>query len=176
MEFMMLKLLKTAAVTSLAAFSMTAALGEMAYAQSSSQFDTARSNAQFSNSDRRSRDNGDQVLGGVVGALAGGVIGSQVAGRGSRTEGALIGGLLGGVTGAAIAGTDSRSRRNTGFNRGFNRNTRFNRGFVSRRSYDYNRGYDSVYGYNNRRSFSRGFGHPRSSRGFRGRSGISIGF
>ena len=170
----MLKLLKTAAVTSLAAFSMTAALGEMAYAQSSSQFDTARSNAQFSNSDRRSRDNGDQVLGGVVGALAGGVIGSQVAGRGSRTEGALIGGLLGGVTGAAIAGTDSRSRRNSGFNRGFNRSTRFNRGFSSP-SYRYNRGYDSVYGYNNRRSFSRGFGHPRSSRGLRGRSGISIG-
>jgi len=127
----MLKLLKTAAVTSLAAFSMTAALGEVAYAQSSSQFDTARSSAQFSNSDRRSRDNGDQVLGGVVGALAGGVIGSQVAGRGSRTEGAVIGGLLGGVTGAAIAGNDSRSRRNSGFNRGFNRSTRFNRGFSS---------------------------------------------
>ena len=48
-------------------------------------------------------DGENQLLGGLVGAVAGGVIGSQVAGRGDRTEGSLIGAALGGGLGAVIA-------------------------------------------------------------------------
>ena len=45
----------------------------------------------------------EQVLGGVIGAVAGGVLGSQVSGNGARTEGSFLGAILGGVAGAAIA-------------------------------------------------------------------------
>ena len=53
-------------------------------------------------------NSGNQLAGGAVGALAGGLIGSRVAGRGDRTEGAVIGAILGGVAGAAVSG-NSRS-------------------------------------------------------------------
>lgn len=45
----------------------------------------------------------EQVLGGLIGAVAGGVFGSQVAARGARSEGSALGAVLGGVAGAAIA-------------------------------------------------------------------------
>jgi len=50
-----------------------------------------------SNEDRR------QVIGGVLGAVAGGVLGSQVSGNGARTEGSAIGAVVGGLAGAGIA-------------------------------------------------------------------------
>ncbi len=45
----------------------------------------------------------EQVIGGLIGAVAGGVFGSQVAARGARSEGSALGAVLGGVAGAAIA-------------------------------------------------------------------------
>jgi len=51
---------------------------------------------------KRGEDN-RQVLGGLAGAVAGGVFGSQVAGSGARTEGSAIGAVLGGLAGAGIA-------------------------------------------------------------------------
>ena len=42
------------------------------------------------------------TTGGVIGALAGAAIGSNLAGRGDRTAGAVLGAVAGGATGAAI--------------------------------------------------------------------------
>jgi len=44
-----------------------------------------------------------QILGGLAGAVLGGVIGSQVAGSGARTEGSFIAGTIGALAGAGIA-------------------------------------------------------------------------
>lgn len=55
-------------------------------------------------------DTGNQVLGGVLGAVAGGVFGSQVAGNGARTEGSAIGAVLGGLAGSQIANKDCSTR------------------------------------------------------------------
>lgn len=42
------------------------------------------------------------VAGGVLGALAGAILGSQVAGNGARTEGSVLGGVAGAVIGGSI--------------------------------------------------------------------------
>lgn len=62
------------------------------------------SNSAYENCKRS--DTGNQVLGGVLGAVAGGVFGSQVAGNGARTEGSAIGAVLGGFAGSQIANKD----------------------------------------------------------------------
>lgn len=60
--------------------------------------------------DRRYRDNRrnrgcDRGTGGtIIGAIAGGLLGNEVAGRGSRTEGTIIGGAVGALAGRAIDG------------------------------------------------------------------------
>jgi len=51
---------------------------------------------------KRDEDN-RQILGGLAGAVLGGVIGSQVAGSGARTEGSVIAGTIGALAGAGIA-------------------------------------------------------------------------
>lgn len=48
----------------------------------------------------RCRDNG--TGGAIIGAIAGGLLGHEVAGRGDRTTGAVLGGALGAVTGHVI--------------------------------------------------------------------------
>jgi len=45
---------------------------------------------------------GAQATGGVIGALAGAAIGSNIAARNARTEGAVLGALVGGALGAGI--------------------------------------------------------------------------
>lgn len=55
----------------------------------------------------RSKHN-DRVVGTVGGGLAGALIGSQLAGRGSGTEGALLGGVVGAVAGNQIARSGHR--------------------------------------------------------------------
>jgi len=45
---------------------------------------------------------GNSTVGGVIGALAGAAIGSNVAARNARTEGAVLGALVGGALGANI--------------------------------------------------------------------------
>lgn len=54
--------------------------------------------------ERCRRDDG--TTGAVVGAIAGGLIGNGVAGRGDRTAGTLLGGVLGGLAGRAIERSD----------------------------------------------------------------------
>jgi len=55
----------------------------------------------------KKKDRKNQVVGGLVGAVAGGVFGSQVSGNGARSEGSAIGALVGGTAGALI-GDDKR--------------------------------------------------------------------
>ncbi len=82
------------------------------------------------NHSHQSRSNGDQQLvGGAVGAVLGGVLGSQVAGSGARTEGSVLGAVLGGVAGAAIAGNGSNGRRHYGGNGYYNSNTGYYGGY-----------------------------------------------
>lgn len=56
-------------------------------------------------------NNGNQLLGAGIGAVAGGVLGSQLAGTGARTEGSVLGAVIGGVAGAAIAGNGNNSQQ-----------------------------------------------------------------
>lgn len=53
---------------------------------------------------RRCRDNGDG--GTIIGAIAGGLLGNQVAGRGDRTLGAVLGAGAGALAGRAIDRSD----------------------------------------------------------------------
>ena len=52
--------------------------------------------------------NSSTVAGGLIGALAGAVLGSNVAGRGDRTEGAVLGGIAGAVVGGAVGNANDR--------------------------------------------------------------------
>ncbi len=52
----------------------------------------------------------DGTTGTIIGAIAGGLLGSSVAGRGDRTIGALIGGGAGALIGHAIDSDDCRRR------------------------------------------------------------------
>jgi hypothetical protein len=53
-------------------------------------------------------NNNSAVTAGVIGAIAGGVLGSNVAGRGDRTEGTVLGALVGGGVGAAVGHANDR--------------------------------------------------------------------
>jgi hypothetical protein len=53
-------------------------------------------------------NNNSTVAGGLIGALAGAVLGSNVAGRGDRTEGAVLGGIAGAVVGGAVGNANDR--------------------------------------------------------------------
>jgi len=59
----------------------------------------------YHHSHQNSSNADNQLVGGLIGAVAGGVFGSQVAGNGARTEGSVLGAVLGGAAGAAIAGS-----------------------------------------------------------------------
>ena len=74
----------------------------------------------YSNRDRdhyrySRRDRGyrcDKGTGGtIIGAVAGGLAGNEIARRGSKTEGAIIGAAVGALAGRAIDKSDSNCRR-----------------------------------------------------------------
>jgi hypothetical protein len=62
----------------------------------------------YNNRNYRRCDNGDG--GTVIGAVAGGLLGNQVAGRGDRLLGTVLGGAVGAVAGRAIDRSDSPRR------------------------------------------------------------------
>jgi hypothetical protein len=62
----------------------------------------------YSNSPCERAARNGSVTGGVIGALAGAAIGSNVAARNARTEGAVLGGLVGGALGAGIGNSAAR--------------------------------------------------------------------
>lgn len=53
-------------------------------------------------------NNGSTVAAGAIGAILGGIFGSNVAGRGDRTEGAVLGALAGGGLGAAVGTANAK--------------------------------------------------------------------
>lgn len=55
----------------------------------------------------RDRRQGNTVAGGLIGAIAGAALGSNVAASGARTEGAVLGALVGGGFGAAIGNSSA---------------------------------------------------------------------
>lgn len=60
----------------------------------------------------RSYSRCDKGTGGtIIGAVAGGLLGNQVARRGNRTEGSIIGAAVGALAGRAIAKSGSNCRR-----------------------------------------------------------------
>ncbi len=85
-----------AALLASATFSVPALANSQAYHNGNALYD-----------DCKRSDTNNQVIGGLLGAVAGGVIGSQIAGRGDRKEGTVIGGVLGSVAGVGI-GNDQR--------------------------------------------------------------------
>ncbi len=68
----------------------------------------ADSERAYSESPCERRRSSSTAAGGVIGALAGAAIGSNIAGRGDRTAGAVLGAVAGGVTGAAIGSSTAR--------------------------------------------------------------------
>lgn len=70
----------------------------------------ARDNRYYGHSDRY-RCKNDGSTGTIIGAIAGGLLGHEVAGRnGDKTAGTIIGGAVGAVAGRAIDKSDSRCR------------------------------------------------------------------
>lgn len=102
---------------------------------------------------------GRSTTGGVLGALAGAAIGSNVAGRGVRKEGAVLGALAGAAVGAGIGrssaacrpdprqayNTDNRDYGDASYS-GYGYDDRYNGGYGSA---GYGGGYNSGYGYSN---------------------------
>jgi len=89
------------------------------YNEQRAVYDRQHSGGRYDDRGYRSRDDrgrgpcadrsGDRAAtGGIIGALAGAAIGSNVAGRGSHTEGAVLGAVAGGVVGASIASSSAR--------------------------------------------------------------------
>jgi hypothetical protein len=54
------------------------------------------------------RDNSSAVGGGIIGALAGAALGSNIAARGHRGDGAVLGGVVGAFTGAAVGNAHAK--------------------------------------------------------------------
>lgn len=92
-----------------------------------------------------------KVTAGIVGAIAGGVLGSQIAGDGARTEGSALGAVVGGLAGAGIA--DKRVDCDPAYN-SYNQRTYGNDGYRSQPVYQ-NQGYNNQ-GYQNQ-----GYQQPR---------------
>ena len=65
-------------------------------------------NAPYRGSPCEQRRGDRQLAGGVIGALAGAAIGSNIGGHGARTEGAVLGAVAGGVIGANIGRSTAR--------------------------------------------------------------------
>jgi hypothetical protein len=78
------------------------AVSALAVAPSVAQAQSAYDNSGYYYDPCRRDQTNRSTIGGVLGALAGAAIGSNVAGRGVRTEGALLGGAVGAVGGAVV--------------------------------------------------------------------------
>ena len=136
--------------------------------------------------DCSSKSQEEQLVAGLIGAVIGGVAGSQISGDGARTEGSAIGAIAGGIAGAAIADgqndCDKIKRRgnNSYDNRSYGSRTVYQptrtRGYNNRnnngyRTAGYNqRGYRNN-GYNNgsNRRNNRGYNNRRNDRGYNNR-------
>lgn len=129
---------------------LSAALAVPSFASAQSGYYGNSDNSGYYDPCRRSSSNRG-TTGGLLGALAGAAIGSNVAARNARTEGAVLGGLVGAVAGAKI-GKDSAactpSRQAYYGNSQYGSNGYYGNGYdngYAQRTYDYDRssGYDA---------------------------------
>lgn len=141
-----------AAVAGVMALTSVAVAPSAAQAQSGSYYDPCR---------REQTNRG--TVGGVIGALAGAAIGSNVAARKNRTEGALLGGAVGAFGGAAI-GNNSAACRSGEYRSGYYDSP--SSSYYSDRTYD--RGYQQPYYGNSRYDRSRYYSEDRYGDGYRG--------
>lgn len=74
------------------------------YRYDNRRYDNRRYESRYDNRRYNNRNNRcDKGTGGtIIGAVAGGLVGNEVARRGDKTEGAIIGAVLGGLAGRAI--------------------------------------------------------------------------
>ncbi len=96
-----------------------------------------------------SKDKNARLTGGLLGAVVGGVIGSQVSGHGARDEGTAIGAVIGGLAGAGLGDSSvncDRRRQRAYYNNGRYNNVGYNNSHYRRPA---RRTYRSGYGYNN---------------------------
>ena len=71
-----------------------------------------RGDRYYRNNNYRSNARCDKGTGGtIIGAVAGGLLGNEVARRGNKTEGSIIGAAVGALAGRAIDKSDSNCRR-----------------------------------------------------------------
>ena len=84
----------------------------------------APARGQYYDYDRR--NNNDQLAGAAVGAVAGGLLGSAIAGNSSNTEGTIAGAVIGGIAGAAIAGDNNRGDYRPSYNQGYSNSGYYN--------------------------------------------------
>ena len=118
--------------------------------------------------DCKKSDTEAQIIGGVLGALAGGVLGSNVAGGGVQDEGTAIGAAAGAAAGIALANKDCKKRNGIYTDRTSDRRYATTRRTPVRTvSYNGNsRGYNR--GYTNHSTYNRGYGYDdRGYGGFR---------
>ena len=129
---------------------LSAALAVPSFASAQSGYYGNSDNSGYYDPCRRSSSNRG-TTGGLLGALAGAAIGSNVAARNARTEGAVLGGLVGAVAGAKI-GKDSAactpSRQAYYGNSQYGSNGYYGNGYdngYAQQTYDYDRssGYDA---------------------------------
>jgi uncharacterized protein YcfJ len=117
-------------------------------------------NAGYQYNECKKKDKDNQLVGGLLGAVAGGVIGSQVAGRGERTELSVLGAVIGGAAGAGIADDNRNCRKEVQRTTyGYGSQKTYNRGYQPARTYGNtyrHRGYQTV----------RHSSHPVYNRGY----------
>ena len=156
------------------ALSAAAAIPSFASAQSG-YYGNSYDNSYYDPCRRAASDRG--TTGGVIGALAGAAIGSNVAARNARTEGAVLGGLVGAAAGAKI-GKDSAAcqpGRQTSYyggaqygSNGYYGNS-YDNGYYAR-TYDYDRS-----GYYGEQAYERrGGSYAVSTRGGVGADGCTL--
>jgi hypothetical protein len=92
------KIAKTTAATVAGAMALSAVAMVPSFAQAQGAYDNSGYYYDPCKRDKTNR----ATVGGVLGALAGAAIGSNVAARGVRTEGAVLGGAVGAVGGAMV--------------------------------------------------------------------------
>lgn len=98
--------------------------------------------------ERRSSSN--QTVGGLIGALAGAAIGSNVAARNARTEGAVLGGLVGAAVGANI-GKNTAKCDDSGYYYSYDQTIPYREGYYDRRGRCHTRTRSEYSYYNGRR-------------------------
>lgn len=78
-------------------------------------FATLTPTVAFAQNDGCRRDSNGRIIGTVIGAGAGGALGSVIAGRGDKTEGAIIGAVVGAVVGNQVSKSDRGCNRAYGY-------------------------------------------------------------